>query len=157
MPQITAKIEEVIQHVPHERTQIRMKEQTAEFPVPQITAKISLDCRGANALLKWTVEAVTMVTFEPVQQRIVEQVADASQFREEAVEVERLVARERVQRRINEQIVEVPLPQNVVQRVTRIMREAVQSRRVFELLMSEEPFLKICSSSLFLLMFQRVH
>ena len=55
----------------------------------------------------------------------------------------RLVPRERVQRRTNEQIVEVPLPQNtedVARHEARLMREAIEARRAFELLMNQEPF-----------------
>ena len=85
-----------------------------------------------------------------MRQRTVEHVADVSQLREETLEVEWLVPREHAQQRINEHIVEVPLPQNaedVKLRAARIMREVVESRRAFELSMSEMHFSKMFSSS----------
>ena len=48
--------------------------------------------------MKDAVSAVTLFSFERLQQRTVEQIADVSQFREETVEVERLAQRERVHR-----------------------------------------------------------
>ena len=71
---------EVIRLVPHERVQ----QQTVEVTRLRI--------------MKEAVSAVTLFSFERLQQRTVEQVADLSRFREETVEVVRLAQRERVHR-----------------------------------------------------------
>ena len=55
-----------------------------------------------------TVEAVTLVPHERVQQRTAEQVEDAPQSSEETVEAVTLVPHERVQQRTAEQIEDAP-------------------------------------------------
>ena len=80
-----------------------------------------------------TVEAA-LVSLERVQQRTVD--VPVPQMLKETLEVVRLVPRERAQQRSDVQIVELPRPQiteDVVQRAARLLRDAAESRRPFEL------------------------
>ena len=96
---------------PQKRDQERIAAQTVDIAVPPVMEENSptdhredhgSDSAGTSGGHTKRVEAVTAVFSERVQQRTVEQNADASQFRERPSRWRELVPRDRVQRRINE-------------------------------------------------------